>query len=79
MLRILLVLGLTFALWWTVYRFLLRRFIRVRSELEDEDEPCEGRLYELKEKRNKLKADCAEAQKAAARKIKEAEKIKKAL
>jgi len=80
MLRILLVLGLFLMLWWYVYKFLLKRFVNMRTELEDdEDEPCEYRLHEIKDKQNKLKADCIEAQKAAARKIKEAEKIRKNL
>jgi len=62
-----------------IYKLLMRRTVRIRSELEDENRDAESRFAELKQKQKKLKADCSEEERAAIRRAKAAEKIKKSI
>ena len=79
MLRIVLVVSLMILFVIPIYHILKRRMARIKNELETESPDARERLDELKQKKQKLKKDCAEEERSAKRRAKAAKNIQNKL
>ena len=77
-LRIVFVVALVILFVVPIYRLLLKRTTRVKSELESSDD-AEQQLEELKTKTKNLKAECAEQERSAKKKAEQARKVRSKL
>lgn len=79
MLRFVLVISLVILFIIPIYQILKCRMTRIKSELETETKDPRERLEEIKQKKQKLKKDCAEEERSAKRRAKAAKNIQNKL
>lgn len=79
MLRFVLVISLVILFIIPIYQILKYRMTRIKSELETETQDPRERLEEIKQKKQKLKKDCAEEERSAKRRAKAAKNIQNKL
>ena len=77
-LRIVIVVALVILFVVPIYRLLVKRTIRVKSELESSNDATQ-QLEEIKSKTKNLKAECDEQERSAKKKAEQARKVRSKL
>jgi len=77
-LRIVIVVALVILFVVPIYRLLVKRTIRVKSELESSNDATQ-QLEEIKSKTKNLKAECAEQERSAKKRAEQARKVRSKL